>query len=50
MNNFFTKRVVKHWNKLLKEVWRDLKVVQMWHLGTWHSGGLCSKCLVNGGT
>lgn len=43
--NLFTKRVVKHRNRLLREVaeshpWRHLKDLQMFCLGTWFSYGL----------
>ena len=37
--NFFTKRVIKYWNRLLRDVmesysWRYLRDVWMWHCGT----------------
>lgn len=35
--NFFTKRAVKPWNRLLREV-------QMWHLGPWFSVDLTVLC------
>lgn len=42
--NFFTEKMVKHWNRLLKEVmesssWRYLRDVWMWHHGMKFSKG-----------
>lgn len=45
--NFFSERIIKPWPRMVGQWWghhplKDLKIMQLWHLETWFSGGLGS--------